>query len=437
MAKKIVDANKYNVNQTLISADALYVIEKLQENKFEGYVVGGGIRDLLLKKTPKDFDIVTNATPEIIRRIFRNNSIIIGRRFKIVHIIFDNINPNKIVNNRPLVERHIIEVSTYRSNKVHKHTLSEHGRIMVDNNYGSQKEDAIRRDFTINALYYDPVAEKIIDYHNGLEDIEQKSIKIIGKPKIRYTEDPVRILRAIRLSTKLGLEIERGTYKPINELKHLLSNESRGRMYEEMLKLLLSGYSIECIKLLTKLKLPQNTFYLFDKIFFGKKPDTLSLNILNKTDLRLKESPDISLVFILAGLMWNMIYDDYQAYLLQGESPRQAFHDSISAQREIAYNIGVTKNMFSSISDVWLIQFDFENPNLKKIDKVMSSQRFRLAWHLYTSRNEINQVDPQIYKWWQNYLEATNEQKPLLVSNLRDIIKTPTKKKKTKKSNSN
>lgn len=435
MTKKTVTAQKYNIDNNQISADALYVIEKLQENEYDGYIVGGGIRDLLLGKQPKDFDIVTNATPEMVRKVFRRNSIIIGRRFKIVHVIFDNINPNKMVNNRPVVERHIIEVSTYRSNKVHKHSLSEHGRIMIDNNYGTQKEDVIRRDFTINALYYDPVAEKIIDYQNGLKDIENKTIKVIGKARTRYIEDPVRILRAIRLSIKLGLTIDKESLKPIEELKHLLLNESRGRMYEEMLKILLSGYSVECIHALTTLNLPKNVFPLLDKVFFRTKPDQLALNILAKTDLRLKENPDVSLVFILSGLMWSNIYTTYQELLTQGESAKQSFYDSIAMQKEFAYNTGITKNIFNNISDVCILQFEFEYPNIKKIDRILTSPRFRQAWHLYTSRHEVNQVDPKLYNWWHSYLEADNDEKLRLLSELKNIVQINKPAKKRRKRN--
>jgi len=437
MTKKTIAAQKYNVDNSRISADALYVIEKLQEQGHDAYIVGGGIRDLLLGKQPKDFDIVTSATPEMVRKVFRRNSIIIGRRFKIVHVFFDNMNPNKIVNNRPIVERHIIEVSTYRSNKVHKHTLSEHGRIMIDNNYGTQKEDVIRRDFTINALYYDPVAEKIIDYQNGLKDVENKCIKVIGKARTRYIEDPVRMLRAIRLSIKLGLTIDKDSLKPIEELKHLLLNESRGRMYEEMLKILLSGYSVECIHALIKLNLPHNTFSLLDKVFFKPTPDQLALNILAKTDLRLKENPDVSLVFILSGILWSNIYNDYQELLTQGDSARQSFYDSIAMQKDFAYYCGIAKNMFNNISDVWLLQLDFEFPNVKKVDKILSSPRFRQAWHLYTSRHEVGQVDPKLYQWWNSYMEADNAAKIKLQEELNDLmqITKPATKKKRRRYN--
>ena len=154
---KKINAFEINVNKGMVNSDALNVIQKLQQHNFDGYVVGGGVRDLILGKIPKDFDVVTNATPEEVKRIFKRNSIIIGRRFRLVHVLFESINPDKIINNRPLMDRHVIEVSTYRSNKIRKHVLSEHGRILEDNVYGTMLEDASRRDFTVNALFYDQI----------------------------------------------------------------------------------------------------------------------------------------------------------------------------------------------------------------------------------------------------------------------------------------
>lgn len=431
MAKKTVEASKYNVDKTQINHDALYVIEKLQQRNYEAYIVGGGIRDLLIHKTPKDFDVVTNATPEQIRAIFRHNSIIIGRRFRIVHVNFENINPNKMINNRPILDYHTIEVSTYRSTKVHNHTLSEHGRIMSDNNYGTQKEDASRRDFTINSLFYDPVKEVIIDYHNGLKDIKDGLIKTIGKAKVRYIEDPVRMLRAIRLAIKLELTIASDSSKPFKELKHLLKNESRGRMYEEMIKILLSGHSVRCLKALKDFDLPTGVFPLFDKIFLTKYPDKLALNVLEKTDARLKETSDISLNFVLAGLMWNMVYSLWQKNITKNNlAVRQALENAIADMRTFTYNLGITRGIMNNIAQVWLLQYDFEYP--QKVLQNFSQSRFRQAWHLFSCRHEIGQVDKSIYEWWENFISADEAARIEMAKEVtsRDI----TKKKKRKRS---
>lgn len=406
MTKKTVSAQSLGISNLMVTHDAIYVIEKLHKHGYDGYIVGGGVRDLLLGKTPKDFDIVTNATPEQVRKVFKRQSIIIGRRFKIVHVIFDNINPDKMIHNRPLVERHIIEISTYRSSKILKHTVNEHGKITDDNNYGSQKEDAFRRDFTINAMFYDPVHEIVIDYTDGIRDVTHKTIRIIGDPHQRYTEDPVRMLRAFRLSVKLGLDIEPATLAPFADLKHLLTHENKSRMYEEMLKILLSGSASACIKRLYEVGLPHNVFGLFDKLFFKPHPDELALKVIEKTDLRLKETTDVSLVFILAGLMWGIIYTDWQEMLKSGESPRQCLSDSIYKHKEQAYQIGITKYTYGSMREVWLLQLEFEAPNLKRIGTITATPRFRQAWHLFGVRNELGQVDKVLYDWWERFITA-------------------------------
>lgn len=431
MTKKVVPAKTLGISKAMVSHDAIYTIEKLKKHNFAGYIVGGGVRDLLLAKEPKDFDVVTNATPEQVRKIFKRNSIIIGKRFKIVHVIFDNINPEKMVNNRPVVERHIIEISTYRSSKVHKRNLNERGRITEDNNYGTQKEDAFRRDFTINSLYYDPIKELIIDYTDGLTDVNNKLIRMIGNAEERYIEDPVRLLRAIRLSIKLNLEIEKDTLAPFNKVKLLLAHENKGRMYEEMLKILLCGSAIACIEKLKEIKLPKRIFPLFDKLFFTRKPEEFAINILKMTDTRLKETSDVSLIFILAGLIWETVYQEWQQLLLTGLSPAEALNVSIIQKREYIYSIGIAKHTFSAIRDVWMLQLDFETPNLKRLELMPNIPRFRQAWHLFSARNAIGQVDSKLHAWWDRFINIEDvTQRPLLHDELALLIGDETLKTK-------
>ena len=441
MTKKIIPVERLGISNAMVTHDAMFVVEKLHKNGFDGYIVGGGVRDLLLGKTPKDFDIVTNATPEQVRKVFKRNSIIIGRRFKIVHVIFENINPDKMVNNRPLLERHVIEISTYRSSKILKHTMNEHGKITDDNNYGTQKEDAFRRDFTVNALFYDPVNEIVIDYTNGIKDVEHKVLRIIGDPNKRYSEDPVRMIRAIRLSVKLELNIDAETFAPFETMKHLLTHENKSRMYEEMLKILLSGSALLCIKKLYEVGLPKNVFNLFDQLFFKPHPDPLATRVIEKTDLRLKETTDVSLVFILAGLMWDIIYVDWQKLLGSGGSPRQCLTDSIYLHKDLAYKVGITKYTYSAMRDVWLLQLEFESPNLRRIETITSTPRFRQAWHLYSVRYELGQADAVLYSWWERFIEADAEHRINLYEELRSINGVisetpPPKKRKRRRNNS-
>lgn len=434
MRKKVLSAIDCGISNQLVNEDAIAVINKLHQHGFDGYIVGGGVRDLLLNKKPKDFDIVTDATPEMVKKIFKRNSIIIGRRFKIVHVIFEHFNLDRIINNRPAIEKHIIEISTYRSLKIHEHTLNPYGKIMVDNNYGTQKDDSTRRDFTINALYYDPIKEVIIDYHNGIKDLENKELHMIGDPQTRYIEDPVRLLRAIRLSVKLGLFIARDTFTYVEETKQLLVHEHRGRMYEEMLKILLSGSSRKCLDRIKELSIPKGVFILFDKLFFCDNPDEIALKILEKTDERLNANTPVSTMFILAGLMWNMVNAKWQKILQDGESPRQALSDAIFSVRHFAGDVGITRNAFSAMTEVWLLQFEFENPTLKKLDRILSNQRFRQGLHLYNLRNELGEVDSKLNTWWNSLVEATdNNDKLAIIDQLKDMCTIPTKKSRSRK----
>ena len=434
MAKKILSALELNVNNSMVDTYAMEVIRKLQENGYDGYIVGGGIRDLLLNKTPKDFDVVTNATPETVRKIFKRNSIIIGRRFKIVHVVYEHQNYEKLINNRPIVEKHIIEISTYRSLKVHDSSLNEFGRIMVDNNYGKQSDDGLRRDFTINALYYDPIKEIVVDYHNGIKDLQKKSLKMIGDPVKRFIEDPVRVLRAIRLSVKLGLNIDADTLIHLTDAKALLVNENRGRLFEEMLKILLSGKSRQCINKLAEFQLPLGVFPLFDKIFFGKLKEPLALRILDKTDERVNIQNDVSTIFILSGLMWHMVNKNWQKLLYEGGSPRQALCDAILLIRSYAHNLGITRNTFNAVCDIWMLQFEFENPILKKLTKLTKNSRFRQGFYLYNLRMELGEVDPKLNIWWTEFLELSDdEDKIIYIEQLKKIFNPITKPKKRKR----
>ncbi|RTL00022.1 MAG: polynucleotide adenylyltransferase PcnB [Proteobacteria bacterium] len=440
MSKKIYSASELNINHLMLDKDAYLVISELQRNHFHAYVVGGGVRDLLLNVKPKDFDIVTNATPEQVRRIFGRNSMIIGRRFKIVHVYFRRINQQRSDKfDKDIFERHVLEVSTFRSNKVYDDSLSQHGRILVDNNYGSMDEDAFRRDFTVNALYYDPIAEKIIDYHNGIADIKNRILRIIGKPQERYIEDPVRILRAIRLSEKLALTIDDNTCIPFRSTKHLLANEPRGRLFEEMIKILMSGSSKKVISELHELKLPRKVFPLLDQLFFHAQDD-FALRVLERTDDRVSGGEQVSLIFIFAALAWQAVYQSWTEQLaLFGGSRKQALLDAIAQNKHLLINNGVTQNMYSAIREIWLSQLEFEQPNLRDFERLITSSRFRQGWHLFTLRNEFGQIDKNMFMWWDKFVSAEGEDKTELLIELVDMIPhhEPEKKRKRRKKRKN
>src|SRR6185312_78898 len=235
----IITRDQHGITRDHISSGALKVTSGLQEAGYSAFVVGGAARDLLLGLEPKDYDIATNATPEEVRAVFRRSRII-GRRFRLVHVIFG---------------AETVEVSTFRGGMsandedgvITDTHADEHGRLLRDNVFGSQEEDAKRRDFTVNALFFDPVKEEIWDYLNGYDDIKARRLRIIGDPLRRYREDPIRMLRVVRLAAKLDMQLDADTAAPIGDLAHLLQNVPPSRLFDEMLKLLLSGHALTCV----------------------------------------------------------------------------------------------------------------------------------------------------------------------------------------------
>lgn len=441
MTKQLYSTNTFNVNKTMIDPNALSVIKELQKHHFQAYIVGGGIRDLILGFKPKDFDIATDATPEQVKKIFNRNAIIIGRRFKIVHVFYHTLNQARSEkHHKKLYDRHILEISTFRSNQqnVEKNI---HGRVMSDNFYGTIDEDAKRRDFTINALYYDPIAETIIDYSHGIQDIQAKTINIIGKPQERYIEDPVRILRAIRLADKLNLGIDDNTRIPFQTTKHLLQNEPKGRLFEEMLKILQSGSSANVIKELKELKISKNVFPLFevDNIIEDK---SLAQLVLQKTDERIKNNEDISIPFVLAGILWSKVEDSWNHYKsFEKYSNKEALLQAISSRKWVLFDSGITQYLYNSIKEIWMLQYDLENPNLKKLESLLANNRLRQAWHLYNLRNTISKAPNKLFLWWDSFMDESIKDKTDLLIQLVDLApsidEVKRKKRKRKKRNKN
>ena len=228
----VLGPKEHGINPQLLSPNAVRVTQTLQEAGFKAFVVGGAVRDLLLGVKPKDFDVATNATPEQVKRLFRR-AFIIGRRFQIVHVMFG---------------QELIEVTTFRGASAESAPKDEHGRVLRDNTFGEQHEDAERRDFTINAMYYDPASQTVLDYHNGIADIRNKTLRIIGVPEARFREDPVRLLRVVRFAAKLNFTIDPATREPIQVMAPLINNVPAARVFDEMLKLLLSGHALACLR---------------------------------------------------------------------------------------------------------------------------------------------------------------------------------------------
>lgn len=440
MQPKIISAHSLGINHQQIEESAYEVIKTLHAKGHHAYIVGGGVRDLLLKAKPKDFDIVTDATPEQIKRLFQRNSMIIGRRFKIVHVYYDKLHQTRSEKfRRDIYEKQIIEVSTFRSNNVHDVDKNDKGRIVSDNNYGTMDEDAHRRDFTINALYYDPIEEKIFDYLGSIKDVQDKILRIIGKPQTRYIEDPVRIIRAIRIATKLGLEIDINTISPFKNLKNLLVNEPRGRLFEEMNKILMSGYAGEVIKELHHLGIDNKVFPLFGQLFFNQT-DTFALRVIERTDERIQDNGDVSLIFIFAAMYWNTLKNSTAHYQKSfNMSYKEAYQEAISFSKQSLVKNGLTQNLMLNIREIWLMQPSFEHPSLKKVEILLTHRRLRQAWNLFMLRHEFGEIDDELYAWWDNFINNENADRTELLIELVDKfpeaneIKKKKKRKKRKK----
>jgi poly(A) polymerase len=280
--KKILKRS-HHINPELLSKNAIKVTHVLQEAGYDAYIVGGAVRDLLLGIAPKDFDVATNATPDQVQKLFRRSRLI-GRRFQIVHVTFYG-------KDRP----EIIEVSTFRAHvQADDAHVAANGRILRDNVWGSQGEDATRRDFTINAMYYDPQTETVLDYHGGMQDIEARTIRMIGEPSQRYREDPVRMLRAIRFAAKTKFSIEPSTLAPIETLGDLIQDVPSSRLFDEILKLLMSGHAWASIQGLKDVGLHQKILPLIDAILENEDRALFVKKSLDNTDLRVRAGKPIS-----------------------------------------------------------------------------------------------------------------------------------------------
>ncbi len=383
----------HGIDPKLLSSNAIRVINILEKAGYEAYIVGGAVRDLLLGIPPKDFDIATNATPEQVRRLFKR-AFLIGRRFQIVHVMFG---------------QDLIEVTTFRGTVSSAANKDESGRLLRDNTFGTQKEDALRRDFTVNAMYYNPTLETLHDFHNGIQDLKNRVLKIIGNPEERYREDPVRMLRVVRFAAKLNFTIDPETRKPITSLAHLIENIPSARLFDETLKLLMSGHAMACLKELRQQGLHHGLLPLLDIILKRQKHEQFIELALNKTDQRIREGKTVSPGFIFASIFWPQVSEKWQEYRLNGEYPIPALHaaasDILHAQME---NLAIQKRIASDMRDIWALQPRLERRTKKTVSNILGNERFRAAYDFLLLRTEVGEIDPEISEWWTTFINTDN-----------------------------
>ncbi|MDH5736941.1 MAG: polynucleotide adenylyltransferase PcnB [Gammaproteobacteria bacterium] len=394
------------LQQTLISINAIKVLERLQDHGYEAYLVGGSVRDILLGEKPKDFDIATNAHPEEVRHLFRNARLI-GRRFKIVHVRFG---------------QEIVEVATFRAghNAVElEEQRSNSGMILSDNIYGTFEEDAIRRDFSINALYYDPRENQVKDLVGGLEDISKRCIRLIGDAEGRLREDPVRMIRAIRFAARLEFSIAEDTARPMNRLGHLIQDVSSARLFDEILKVFLSGHGVTAYELMKTYEFFQWLFPATHRVADTLPVDALLKLALASTDSRIQAGKPVTPAFLLAALLWYPFLQERQQLIEAGKPNTEAFFEAASSvihHQQIFTSI--PRRFTSTMRDMWHLQFRLPNRGSRRAEALLNHKRFRAAYDFLLLREEAGELEPGLGEWWTTYQEADNEEKASLMKNI-------------------
>lgn len=392
---RILKKKDHQIDNSLIARSAMHVINTLQKNGFSAFIVGGAVRDLILNVTPKDFDVVTNATPEEIKLQFKR-AFIIGRRFQIVHVAF---------------AREIIEVATFRGFSDKKQQTDKEGRLLQDNQFGTQDEDANRRDFTINALYYNPTTSELIDYHGGFKDIQQKNLKIIGEPEERYREDPVRMLRLVRFATKLNFKIDNKTANPISKLSSLIKNIPDARLLDEMIKLLTCGQALTCLRQLEKLGLSRSLFPLLDVELKIPHAAHFIETAMIKTDERIKEGKSVSSSFLFATLLWPLVSQYKEELRNEGFSPGTAMQEAIQmVLDDKTQRFNIHKRITNIMREIWFLQHRFEGRINSHALVLLEHQFFKAAYDFLLIRSETNDVPLEVANWWQSFYEAKSQQ---------------------------
>lgn len=401
--KRELPFTQHRIHADELSFAAEKVIKRLHNAGYQAFVVGGAVRDLLLGITPKDFDVATDATPEQVRKLFRRSRII-GRRFPIVHVM---IGPETI------------EVTTFRGGKVSSH--NELGRIMKDTSFGTLEQDAMRRDFTANALYYDPQQQVVIDFHHGVDDIRNRRLVMIGDPQARYQEDPVRMLRAARLSGKLGFTVDKNTAQPIAECASLLQREPPARLFDEVLKILFSGHAQACLRQLQMLHL-NNVHPLLDALLPGAEGnDNIVALALHNTDQRLREDKSVSMGFVLAAILWPWIVKRWNKEKAAGLRSNAAMNAAIAGERmQLDKSWGVPQRYSVVMREIWMLQPLFEIRRGARPFRLLGQQRFRAAFDFMCLRAQMGEIDAELVSWWQNFQHASEDERTQMIRSAPD-----------------
>jgi poly(A) polymerase len=390
-----IPRDEHNISRANISRNAVKVLYRLNGAGYQAYLVGGGVRDLLLGREPKDFDVATDARPEQVKSVF-GNCRLIGRRFRLAHVHFG---------------REIIEVATFRSNREtsdEEDRQLENGRILSDNVYGSLEEDAQRRDFTINALYYSVEDFSVIDYAEGIKDLHNGVIRLLGDPESRYREDPVRLLRAVRFAAKLGFVIEQATEAPMERLAPLLQDVPAARLFEEVLKLFLAGTALEAFEKLRHYDLFGQLFPATEEVLTHEEhefPITFVNRGLQNTDLRIQEGKPVTPAFLFGVLLWEPVRLRAEALEASGNHPYEAMQIAATeVLAEQARRISIPKRFSFPMREIWQLQSRFLQRSGKRPQRLAGHPRFRAAYDFFLLRAESGEVEQAEGDWWMRFV---------------------------------
>lgn len=404
----IVPRQQHTLSRSQISKNALKVLYRLKESGFEAYLVGGGVRDLLLGFRPKDFDIATNAKPWQIKNLF-SNCRLIGKRFRLAHIHFGE---------------EIVEVATFRGEIAadSANTCEKTGMLLRDNVWGTLDEDAWRRDFTINALFYNIKDFSIVDYTNGMEDLRNSIVRSIGDPMQRYHEDPVRMLRAVRLAAKIGFEIEKNTAEPIFKLSWLLKNIPPSRLYDEINKWFTGGKSLTTFYLLRNYRLFGALFVQTENSFVEENApfaEEFCVRGFASTDKRLAENKPINPAFLFAVLLWWPLQIEIENLMQKGLNQFDAFanaaKDVLKKQNQ---QITIPAKIATVIKEIWQLQHRLESCTRSKVRKIMANNRFRAAYDFLVLRAKSGEDFTAIADWWTKFQEVSEKERNKMLKEL-------------------
>ncbi len=407
---RIYTRDEHNISRKHISQAALKVLYRLDGAGYRACLVGGGVRDLMLGREPKDFDIATDARPEQVRELFRNSRLI-GRRFRLAHVRFGP---------------EIIEVATFRAPHAVDEdaaAVNDDGRILRDNVYGELDDDVWRRDFTVNALYYDIHDFSVIDYTGGVEDLKSGVMRLIGDPDVRYREDPVRMLRAVRFAVKLGFRIDDESARPLGEIGHLLEEIAPARLFDEMLKLFHGGCALQTFEALRHYGLfgrlfPQSEEALSHEV--GGFPAILIRNALENTDLRVEQGKSVTPAFLVAALLWDAAEQERQRLEARGVQPHDAqgmAADTVISQQ--VARVAIPRRFTQMTREIWALQERLGKRTPKRAQRVAEHPRFRAAYDFLALRAASGEPLQELVDWWTRYQEVDDADREALLGELK------------------